>query len=166
MPYVEQLSNKVSHASIKYGVLAMSCIALLIAKDGDGARDILPEPFDVFDHAGNINGSAQLGYAGGLIVGKLVTDRASRGGEREDSRLSIRAKMALGGLSVGLLVNGLVETKFGTKLMHWESTPDPIDFAYGVITATAVGALLPNVEQEAVREYVPNQDQDFDTGEW
>ncbi len=164
MPYVEKLSNKVSHASIKYGVLAMSCLALVFAKDGDGARNILPEPFDVFDHAGNINGSAQLGYAGGLIVGKLVADRANRDVERDDSKLSIRAKMALGGLSVGLVVNGLVETKFGTKLIHLESTPDPIDFAYGVVTATAVGALLPNVEQETVREYVPSQD--LGIGEW
>jgi hypothetical protein len=156
MPYIERLRTQVSHASIKYRVLAMSCIGLVFAKDADGMRNILPEPFDVLDHAGNINGSAQFGYAGGLLVGKLVADRANK---QEDcpSKLSTRTKMALGGLSVGLLLNGLVETRFGMKLIHWENTSDPIDFAYGVGTATAVGALIPNVEHRSQLEYVPSQ---------
>ncbi len=105
----------------------------------------MPEPFDFFDHAGVINGSAQLGYLSGLTVGKIIDGRANQNPEASPSVVSTRTKMALAGLSVGIVLNGLVETKLGIRLMNIETTPDPIDFVYGVSAASAASQ-LPRVD--------------------
>lgn len=149
MQYTEQIRNKVNDVSTKFYLLLAGCTALIAAKEIPGTRDVLPEPFDVMDHAGNINGSAQFGYAAGMVAGKYYT-HWTNDSEVVPSTRSVRTKMAMGGLAVGLAVNGLIESKFGMKLVHWENTSDPIDFIYGVGAATAAASLLTDVERERI----------------
>lgn len=153
MPFAESINTRVIDANNKFYAMVGACIGLLIAKDEPGARGILPEPFDFFNHVGNIDGSAQVGYVAGILLGKLAANRANEKGEPL-SKGSLRARMAAGGLVVGLVVNGLIESKWGMNLIHWQNTSDPLDFAYGVATSTAVAGLLPTVEEQPQNRYV------------
>lgn len=155
MPYIERIKTKVKHAPVKYAVLAGSLASLVLTKDIDGVRNKIPEPLDIMDHVGNVSPSAQLGYASGLTVGILAAKRASKRFENVNMK-SLRTKMALGGFVTGIVVNALVETKFGVSLSNWQdTTPDPIDLAYGVTAATLSAGLVPNIEQETELKYVP-----------
>ncbi len=149
---MERLRTRVKHNSLWASVLAFSCVGLIFAKETEGTRNILPEPFDFFDHAGNVNGSAQIGYGVGLLTGIIAARRANNqdNPERHDH---IRAKMAAAGAAVGLLINGISETKFGLSLVgDTSTTPDLIDYAYGVIAAGTC-AMLPTVQTETIPEY-------------
>ena len=108
----------------------------------DKMRDILPEPFDIFDHAGNMNVSMQLGIAGAFAGAKIA--------EKFDALPSImkRAAVGMGSLAV-LSANVISETRFGVSiapdiLVGRNTTPDKIDLAYGV-AAGAFGVSMVDV---------------------
>ena len=111
------------------------------------ARNHIPEPFDIFNHVANLNTSAPMGYAVGYLAGLLYSGREQQGTE-EHVRRKTRGIMALGGLVAGVAVNTVSETKLGMSITHVGTTGDIIDFAYGTIAATALGALLPKIETE------------------
>lgn len=142
---VKKAREKVSFNIIKFGVLAVSFGALDYVNDIPGTRDNLPEPFDIIDHAGNMNWSIEAGYIAGLLYAAYVARKNERGTPPPD-RATLKTRMALGGLAAGLVVNSLVETKFGIGILNWDNGPDPIDLVYGVAVATGA-ALLPGVRQ-------------------
>lgn len=153
MASTERLITNVRHADIKYTILSFAGLGLLLAKDIDGVRNILPEPFDIFDHIGNVNLSAQIGYLAGALTGVIYTRNKNKLHQVLSERKT-RGVMAVGAAATGICINGLVETKTGQSLIHWQNTADPIDFIYGAITATAMGALLPIVKQKTISEYI------------
>lgn len=155
MPFIENIKTKVKHAPYKFSAQALVVGTLAFTKDIDGVRDNVPEPFDIMDHAGNIATSAHLGYASGLSLGLLAAKRMNERFENSSIK-SLRAKMALGGFVTGLVINSLVETKFGISISNWQNTADPLDLAYGVTAATLSAGLVPNIEQHPKLEYVPN----------
>jgi hypothetical protein len=108
------------------------------------ARGIFPEPFDVFNHVGNLNGSSVIGYAGGLYLGQFYAERA-----KTESKTSLmrrtRVAMAVGATVAGAALNAVSETKLGMSITHIGTTGDIVDYSYGVVTAAACGVLLPKV---------------------
>lgn len=117
------------------------------------ARDILPEPFDIFDHAGNLNGSAPAGYLTGLFVGSAYLDRSNPDLSPEQQKRRALGAMAAGGLVVGAVVNYISESKFGMSLTHIGDTGDPIDFGYGVATSVATATALHSFESQSGERY-------------
>lgn len=147
------MNNEVSHANTKFSLISLTCLGLAAIKDIPGVRNIIPEPFDVFDHVGNVSLSVAMGYVGGLIVGKVAASRA----KREDlitNNTAIRTRMAFGGLTVGVVLNGLVETRVGMSILPLINTPDTVDLVYGAAAATVAGAFIPKVTQSPETEHV------------
>ena len=102
------------------------------------SRNMLPEPFDFFDHANNFALSGAIG---------LLTSMALVSAYEKVDNMSLRRVRAVacaGACLVAGVANMLAETKMGVKLLHWENftTPDMVDLVYGVpaaaITAPAV----------------------------
>jgi hypothetical protein len=139
----EKLELRIDMSRLKYYSLVAGCASLMLVKFVPGSRNIFPEPFDIFDHTGNIT-SALLGCSFSVRFGTRIIRRKNLEAEQNTSSISIKTKMVLGGFAAGVLANGVIESRTGMKLVHWDNTPDPVDFAYGVISA-ACGALLPKV---------------------
>lgn len=108
------------------------------------ARDILPEPIDVPSYLGNIFGSNLLGYLVGVRVGGHYD------GQRVEASKA-RKVSTIAGACAGVILNTMFETKLGCNITQYiplPSTPDSVDFAYGVIGAT-VGGYMANSFQVA-----------------
>lgn len=141
--------HAISNSYLKLAAIVTVAAASLIIRESEGARDIGPEPLDVFNHVGNVGISVSVGYCGSMVAGAVAVEHAnmrSRKGE-DTATSSICKKMVAGGIAAGIIVNGLVETKTGISLIGWENTPDPVDFAYGVGGA-AIGGLIPKPRVE------------------
>ena len=102
-------------------------------------RNVFPEPFDWFDHAGNFSNSIWLGAATSALAGAILERR-----EGIDAKKSTKVMWAVGTLAV-LGVNILFESKLGTNFMNNDEikfTGDAIDVVYGV-GAGSLGASIP-----------------------
>lgn len=143
--------HAISNSYLKLAAIVTVAAASLIIRESEGARDIGPEPLDVFNHVGNVATSVSVGYCGAMVTGVIAAEYANMRNEKgeETTTSSIRKKMVAGGLAAGIIVNGLVETKTGISLIGWENTPDPVDFAYGV-SGAVIGSLVPKPRAEKV----------------
>lgn len=104
-------------------------------------RDILPEPFDIGNHQGNINDSLLIGSVAGLVTIKALERIAPK-----SSNKNRRRAMLTIAVTAGLAINSLVETKFGQRIIGENTmhslfgdhvTTDPLDLVYGTITSAA-----------------------------
>ncbi len=113
----------------------MGLVALGRVRKIDGTRGLLPEPYDFFNHNGNILSSVTTAIAASLAV---------RLGSSERLR---RTKTMSAAILGGVAVNALVETRTGLSLpivpeMFRNSSPDPIDFGYGMFGALIGGGMV------------------------
>lgn len=98
----------------------------LASSDREGEkkfRDVLPEPFDIVDHAGNFVPSMMI-TATPIMYLRNLTDFESR------PRL---AKVAVGvGTIASLAANAVAETKLGGSIVPADQgTPQTLDLIYG-----------------------------------
>ena len=66
---------------------------LMITKDIEGMRDLLPEPFDVMDHVGNVSSSIIYGLVAGLYVGRYYMMQKEAPPERIPTKEAIMGVM-------------------------------------------------------------------------
>jgi hypothetical protein len=132
-------------------ILSSSYAAALTNQTFD-LRNALPEPFDYPQHASNV----AIGAVIGTLIGNASAALYEKFGPRDDQAHGrVRAAAAVGASVVGLAINAVFETRTGIRLLHLESiagTPDILDFAYGVGSSAASGAIAPtfNFEQKPV----------------
>ncbi len=158
---LEQAQVRVTPKRI-LGTFAAVPLANLI-KDIPGLRDKLPEPFDVVDHMSNVGYGLYPGYIIGSIAAKLSIFRQKRELIKPRSYVDeerTKSAMLVAGLAVGSILNAAVETRYGLSLFGdykvSQSTPDLIDFAYGV-TATGLAAVaLPELHQQTTSSQYTN----------
>ena len=138
-------------------VLTLCQNLAFFAREIPGARGALPEPFDVGNHIGNIAPSLYFGHMAANLVGHMSEAANERLVKPEKKKL--KRKMMLGALAVGVIANGLVETRLGISLTGWESTPDSLDFGYGVGAAVLGGLTvgLEGGELDADADFVPGE---------
>ena len=101
----------------------------------NGVRNILPEPFDVPSHVGNVAGSYVVGQITGIVVGGAYDGAHETPG-------TARRMTTVAGACAGMLMNTLFETKLGVSITQGiltPSTPDMIDLAYGIAGAVVGG---------------------------
>lgn len=112
-----------------------------------GLRDVLPEPIDIFDHAGNGVVPMLSAFASAYIVAKGITalDRFST---LEGAGRARQIGMGVG-LAVAVAANALVETRVGHRILPIDNTPDLIDLAYGS-AAGAFGASMVEVRPQTL----------------
>lgn len=110
-------------------------------------RNLFPEPFDVFDHLGNVT-SLGVGWGVGLLSAHVLVARDPFGDGRR-----VRPVGAAWGALTGLVMNVLAETPAGEFLVD-ASTFDGVDFAYGLISAT-IGGAIPGVTRFMLRPPEP-----------
>ncbi len=106
-------------------------------------RNILPEPFDWFNHAGNFVNSIWAGVAGTLIAGAILEHR-----EGTEAKKATRIMWAVGA-TAALGINLVSETRLGMSLItsnKSDYTPDIIDAVYG-IGAGCFGASIPALKE-------------------
>lgn len=129
-------------------------------------RDALPEPFDIGDHAGNVNNSLLIGVIAGHIAARIAEHWLPAASQRTS-----RSVIFAGAVAVGAIANGLVETKFGQKLLgdevmqffygDSEVGPDTsgLDVAYGVAAAGAASfAIIAHQKYEPASPDVVSSD--------
>lgn len=127
--------------TIKQGIKSVFGGAINTGINGPSHRDILPEPFDWYDHLGNTIPSIAIGL-GIALTAALISRR------QEWATASRTRKIAFTtGATLTAAVNLYVETKFGAH----GSTPDPIDLAYGV-GAGVMAASLVDVQETSRHE--------------
>lgn len=128
----------------RWSALGAVHASILIIKDTDGTRGHIPEPFDVIDHAGNMSLSFSIGVIAALEVARRSLRQSSDTTIDYSSR-PLRRKMIGSGIAVGVALNAYVETNLGLSInpIFGSSTPDMIDFAYGVGGATLGAAAMP-----------------------
>ncbi len=119
-------------------------IAAAIARGVSSLRDRLPEPFDIVDHIGNLNGSVPAGAFVGWIAGEMYASGAKAQPE-STLRIKTRAIMALGGLAAGVAVNLVSETKLGMSIIHMGDDGNVTDFAYGVASSIVAASAAPTL---------------------
>lgn len=116
-----------------------SLVALGRVRTIDGTRNIVPEPFDFFNHNGNILSSTTVALCAGFVATKAANAKTGSPIPQNKRRSIIIAAA----LSSGAFINALVETRTGLSMPLIEhffgnSTPDPIDYAYGM-AGSAIG---------------------------
>ncbi len=128
-------------------------LAYLI-KDAPGLRDKLPEPFDIIDHISNVAYGLYPGYIVGSMAARLSIIRQKRelGPKSYVDEERTKSAMLVAGLAVGTIINAAVETRYGLRLFGdykvSQSTPDIVDFAFGVLTTGAAAVVLPEFHQQ------------------
>lgn len=146
---IEQLPHIRTNLAIYLG-----CVALGRVRKIDGTREVAPEPLDFFMHNGNILSSMTTAIS---VCAITALSRKTEKGRK--------AKLMGLALVSGAAVNALVETRTGLSLpivptMFADSTPDPIDFVYGMIGAAAGGTMvvssLPKRDQETANNSISN----------
>lgn len=160
----ELWSRVASLPNIKKNVAIWAGLCVLgRARHIDGIREIGPAPLDFFNHSGNILSSMNVALAASAAV--YLHSRSNE----DIGRGGLRRRMIVASVASGLMVNAVVETKFGLGLpvvtnmfgaeqglentpvmgtAFTESTPDPVDFAYGVVAAAAGGVMAGSVLPE------------------
>ena len=133
---------------LRYSTIIASMLAIGVteplSKD-PGAQHLLPEPFDFFSHSSNLSISAVA--AGMTAAGVAIGPAESRGW----SLRRTRTVAAVSAMALTTALNAISETKLGVTLLPFHSTPDPIDFAYGM-AGGAIGAGLVTVKETSPGE--------------
>ena len=117
---------------------------LRILADAAELRNSLPEPFDVFDHAGNLGeGMAIAGVA--VIIKQIKESQANKkvgkGSSLTPQQLrTFRRRWVPAVMALTMIVNTLTETKWGIETFPVEklfpnTTPDPLDALYSTAAA-------------------------------
>ncbi len=102
-------------------------------------RNVLPEPFDWFNHAGNLANSMWIGLATSTLAGAIFERR-----ETTDPIKANRVMWSLGA-TAALGLNLLAESRLGVKFMsrgETKYTSDIVDVVYG-FGAGCVAASVP-----------------------
>ena len=142
------LSRGFHHINVKlgvYGVLACAQVASVCGAT-DRYRGLMPEPFDIFNHVGNMGSmitAATAAIAGSIVSEQFTNDHRAR-----------RIGFALA-MSVVTMGNFIAETKFCAPVataLDIGGTPDSIDLAYG-LAAGAFGASTGLAVMDKIRSY-------------
>lgn len=148
------LKTKVNLSFRRLAVVMSPFIVASVFTEQDGARDRLPEPFDLIDHINNVPLSMQVGYATSVVIGTYYNHKSN---SEYIHKSRVRTALVLGAASAGLAINSLAETRLGLNVLDslgininniGSSTPDTVDLAYGVIAAGAAAAVIPAFTQE------------------
>ncbi len=107
---------------------------------GANFRDILPEPFDIFDHVSNLVVSITIAYYATILIAKLI----HLTGVNRSLGLLIAKSAAF---ILMITMNVLFETRGGLSLVGSSTTADTIDLAHGVLGA-AIGVGVVYVKQK------------------
>jgi hypothetical protein len=113
-------------------------------------RQLLPEPFDYFDHAGVFVSSMNAAMFSTCIVAKLSTMAAGLGRERHHRTIENVARGV--GIAAVFGQSVLTETRWGASYLGSDikTTTDTIDFMYamgaGVFAASLIGIRATNQE--------------------
>lgn len=109
----------------------------LAASDREGEkkfRDVLPEPFDIADHAGNFVPSMMI-TATPIMYLRNLTDIDSR------PRL-LKAAVGVSAIA-SLAANAAAETKLGSSIIPADQgTPQTLDFVYGAGATLFTASIL------------------------
>lgn len=127
---------------------------LICIKSISGLRNHLPEPYDVVDHIGNVGGSLTAGLFGGLAAAVCIENTSLSRGNKNMIKLRARSAMLAGGLGVGAMLNAYTETKLGLSInpIFHDSTPDSVDFTYGVVAAGIGGLFGAKLEAAPIKQ--------------
>jgi hypothetical protein len=118
----------------RIGAMAGLALGSVYAKDRPGFRDIAPEPFDYFDHAGNVTYAVG---AGAVTAVATLVGNSIRG---EENVSTVRRRAAMAAFCVGVALNTIGETKLGTSIFVNGMENGATDFAYGVAATTIAAA--------------------------
>ena len=148
--FIKTKEDSIRDVTLRAGAWGAASAASLVSQSGasDMVRNIIPEPFDLMDHAGNLAPSMVVGvgvtYLSALLGTKFSnTPKAVR-----------RFAMAIGGTAV-VAANLLVETKYGLNIysaVNNNTTPDVLDIAYGVGAGVLASSLVSIVPVEDGKE--------------
>lgn len=149
-PNKESSSRAGNHVSLGFDnhKLGTVIVGALTASDGisnprifsqEHTRNLLPEPFDFFDHAGNFTWS--------MITGFCVTGLAAWAiGKFDRSPNSTKAAAITVSTLAVAGVNALTETRWGTNFMnnslHSNLQPSTIDLAYGIGAGLVASSII------------------------
>lgn len=139
---------KIKRASIpKIAANLIPFLSYPVASAMFNLRNRLPEPFDYADHAGNVMAGITIGVTLGTVAANTYVNTVPEE-QQTPSRLRLRA--AAFATSCALAVNAVVETRAGQAIVpeFLVSTPDVIDFVYGVGSAAISGAMIPTIVKE------------------
>jgi hypothetical protein len=134
--------------SQRFLLTATGTIAPYIAAGINPAvRTLITNPaLNIFNHASNMAVSADVGVFTGILGSSLYSHYIEKPTERSSALRKARMAMAVAGLAVGAVINGLIETRLGISITHIYNTADPYDAAYGIIAASASAAFGPRLE--------------------
>jgi hypothetical protein len=112
-------------------------------------RHVLPEPFDIPQHMGNVMGGAAIGSIVGNVAAGIYCRFAP-----DESRTNRRTRTIAAACAtiVSVAVSTAFETRTGIRLFdmqHIAGTPDILDFYYGVGTSAVTGAIAPTAVRES-----------------
>ena len=138
--FVRKKDDTLKDVGLRAGVWGGAAAASLISQtsSSEALRNVIPEPLDLIDHAGNLAPSMMVG-AGVTYLSALIGSRFSNA-----PRSVRRVATVLGGTAV-VVANLLVETKYGLNLystVNNHTTPDVLDIAYGVGAGVLASSLV------------------------
>lgn len=138
--FIKTKEDSIRDVTLRAGAWGAASAASLVSQSGASgmARNIIPEPFDLMDHAGNLAPSMMVG-AGVTYLSALLGTKFSN-----TPKVIRRFAMAIGGTAV-VAANLLVETKYGLSVysaVNSNTTPDVLDVAYGVGAGVLASSLV------------------------
>jgi len=107
-------------------------------------RNLLPEPFDWFNHAGNFSVSTNTALAS-TYISALALSKTT-----EQSPSTVRRAAVAVGVTAVAVINSLAETRWGLNITGSSATPDYVDLAYGVGAGAFATSLITVEHSEQV----------------
>jgi hypothetical protein len=116
-----------------------SILVIMLVKHVPYLRHLLPEPFNLFDHAGNFGGGALVALAAVYLKRGLEVRKSGRAYLTRAQLRSFYRRWVPGVLVVTAAVNAVTETRWGVDtlwvakaLFGAKTTPDVLDLIYSV----------------------------------
>jgi hypothetical protein len=133
-----------NHAAILGGTLTWFLLDV-VADLEPRLRRLLPEPFDLFSHAGNLKGGAIVAVAA-LVVRQAVA--RIRTGSSDLSQRQVRSFRRIwvpAVVGITAAVSAMTETRWGVDLVGHRlfpgTTPDPLDLVHSAVFGGVLAAL-------------------------
>ncbi|OLT04521.1 hypothetical protein BJF90_22045 [Pseudonocardia sp. CNS-004] len=133
-----------NHAAILGGTAAWFLLDV-VADLEPRLRGLLPEPFDLFSHAGNLKGGATVAIAA-LLVRRVVARSRTGSGELSQRQVrSFRRFWVPAVVGITAAVSAMTETSWGLDLVGHrlfpDTTPDPLDLVHSAVFGGVLAAL-------------------------